>query len=217
MKGLAAFCLLVLLVAPAVAGACARRSAAALGARIVPVGRQPVEDVRAEGLALAADEGIAMNEALVWSGDWAWSLPLIVVNVVLHVLGLGFINANVLRVFALVKDGRNFLTIFCVVMGVTVLLATVLHGLEATIWALAYRLLGAVPDDKSAMLYSLEAITSYGHNNLYLAAHWQLMGALEALNGMLLLGLTTAFLYGLIQRVWPVEDRRWHSHRERKP
>ena len=57
------------------------------------------------------------------------------------------------------------------------------------------------------MLYSLSAITSYGHTNLVLAAHWQLMGALEALNGMILFGLTTALLYGMIQRVWPVERR----------
>jgi hypothetical protein len=31
------------------------------------------------------------------------------------------------------------------------------------------------------------------------------------LNGMLLFGLTTAFLYGIIQRVWPVENRTLRS------
>jgi hypothetical protein len=93
----------------------------------------------------------AMTGALAWSGDWAWSLPLIVL---LHVLGLGFINANVVRILSVVKNHRNYLTIFCMVMGVTVLLATTLHGLEATIWAFAYRLLGALPDDKSAILYA---------------------------------------------------------------
>ena len=31
---------------------------------------------------------------------------------------------------------------------------------------------------------------------------WQLMGALEAVNGMLLFGLTTAFLFAIIQKVW---------------
>jgi hypothetical protein len=35
-------------------------------------------------------------------------------------------------------------------------------------WASAYGLLGALPDTKSAMLYSLSAITSYGHANLFL-------------------------------------------------
>jgi hypothetical protein len=43
------------------------------------------------------------------------------------------------------------------------------------------------------MLYSLGAITSYGHANVFLEPHWQMMGALEALNGMLPFGLTTTF------------------------
>jgi hypothetical protein len=73
-----------------------------------------------------------------------------------------------------------------------------------TIWALVYRHLGALPDDKAAMLYSLSAMTSYGHANLFLQINWQMMGALESLNGMLLFGLTTAFLFAMIQKVWPL-------------
>jgi hypothetical protein len=48
------------------------------------------------------------------------------------------------------------------------LFVNLLHGIEAILWALAYRHLGALPNDKSAMLYSLSALTSYGHVNLYL-------------------------------------------------
>jgi hypothetical protein len=95
-------------------------------------------------------------------------------------------------------------------MGITTISATLLHGIEAGIWAVAYRVLGAMPDNKSALLYSLSAITTYGHSEVYLASHWRLMGALEALNGVMLLGLTTAFMYGMIHRVWPVEKREWH-------
>ncbi len=70
------------------------------------------------------------------------------------------------------------------------------------VWAAAYRLLGASTDNKSAMLYSLNALTSYGHEELHLAPHWKLMGALEALNGWILFGLTTAFLFTVVQAVW---------------
>jgi hypothetical protein len=89
-------------------------------------------------------------------------------------------------------------------MGATVTLATVLHGIEAGVWALAYTLLGAVKDFHAAMLYSLNAITTYGHESTTLTARWGLLGSLEALNGVLLFGLTTAFLYGYLQRAWPV-------------
>ena len=80
---------------------------------------------------------------------------------------------------------------------------TILHAIEGMIWAVTYRVLGALADNKSAMLYSLNAMTSYGHTNLYLAPHWQMMGALEAFNGWILFGLTTAFLFTVIQRAWP--------------
>ena len=94
---------------------------------------------------------------------------------------------------------------FIVVMGAVALLATVLHGLEGTLWAASYRLLDALPDGRSAMLYPLSAMTTYGHASLFLEDRWQLMGALEALNGTMLFGLTTAFLFAMIREVWDIE------------
>jgi hypothetical protein len=147
-------------------------------------------------------------DAATWNASWAWGLPLIALNVVIHVFGLGLINENVERIMVGLRDHRRFTSIFAIVMGLTVTLATILHGLEGAVWAGAYRFLGALPDFKRAMLYSLSAVTSYGHENIYLVGHWQMMGALEALNGMLLFGLTTAFLFTMIQKVWPVGSMR---------
>jgi len=154
-----------------------------------------------------------LDSAVILNGNWAWSLPLIVLNVIFHVLGLGFINAKVIQVLSVVKGRRRFIFVFAFVMGIATLLATLLHAIEAGIWAAAYRILGALPDNVSAILYSLSAITTCGHATLYLAVHWRLMGALEALNGMLLFGLTTAFLYGMVQRVWPAEIMGHDAHR----
>ena len=83
-----------------------------------------------------------------------------------------------------------------------------MHGIEAAIWAAAYRMLSALPDDKTAVLYSLNAMISYGHENLTLEVHWQLMGAIEALNEWLLFGLTTAFLFSILEKTrWSVSGR----------
>ena len=97
--------------------------------------------------------------------------------------------------------------LFVVIMAAATVMVTVLHAIEGTVWAVAYLGLGALPDIRSAMLYSLSAITSYGHARIFLDPHWQMMGALEALNGMILFGLTTAFLFGLIQKIWPLGSR----------
>ena len=136
-----------------------------------------------------------------WTGNWVWGLPLIVLTVVIHVLGLGLIRRRTVGVSSVSARHRHQTVAFLVVVGGATLLVTVLHGIEANIWAVAYRLLDALPDFKSAVLYSLNAMTSYGHTNLDLEPHWHLMRAMEALNGWLLFGLTTAFLFTVIEEV----------------
>ncbi|MEI6203369.1 MAG: hypothetical protein WCP68_15570 [Enhydrobacter sp.] len=144
---------------------------------------------------------------ILWAPDWAWGMPLIALNVVIHVFCLATFTARTERLLSRFTDHRNFILTFAVVMGIAVILVTLLHVLEAGIWAIAYRYIGAIADNKSAMLYSLGAITTYGHANIFLDAKWQMLGALEALNGMLLFGLTTAFMFAMIHRVWPVGNR----------
>ena len=142
-----------------------------------------------------------------WSADWVSGLPLIVLTVVIHVFGLGQIGQTVFRVSKSQQESRHPTLMFVLVVGTTTLLATSMHALEAGIWAMAYRVLDALPDNKSAMLYSLNAITSYGHVNIDLESRWQLMGAMEALDGWLLFGLTTAFLFAAIEKVWQASNR----------
>jgi hypothetical protein len=132
---------------------------------------------------------------------------LIVLNVVTHVLGLSVINEWIVARVSHRANPLHLTVLFVVVMAAATLMVTVLHAIEGTVWAVAYLGLGALPDIRTAMLYSLSAMTSYGHAQIFLDPHWQMMGALEALNGMILFGLTTAFLFGLIQKIWPLGSR----------
>jgi hypothetical protein len=153
-------------------------------------------------IALAA-LSFVLEPSPVWGVDWEWGAPLIVVTVIVHVLAMGFISQKAIQIHGNIMQHRHSIAAFVIVMGATTLLATTLHAVEAGIWAYAYCLIGAMPDFKSAMLYSLGAMTTYGHQNLYLQEHWRLIGPIEALNGSLLVGLTTAFLFWLIQEVSP--------------
>jgi hypothetical protein len=143
-----------------------------------------------------------------WSADWAWGTPFIVITVVVHVLGLGFVERGVEVGLSYYDKKRAHMPVFVAVLGATVLSATLLHAAEAALWARAYLYLGALADFRSAMLYSLSAMTSFGHADIFLVSQWQMMGALESLNGMLLFGLTTAFLYGVIRKIAAGFERR---------
>lgn len=124
-----------------------------------------------------------------WIVSWLLSVPLILVTVVIHVYGLAVIAESLSGPV----DRGKFSHTFIGVIAITALLATALHAIEGIIWAFAFRLVGAVPDKKSAMLYSISAMTTFGHATLYLEDRWQMMGTLEALNGLILFGITTAF------------------------
>jgi hypothetical protein len=139
----------------------------------------------------------------VWGADWTWGLPLITLTVVFHAYSMNVVAQNV----SLHLQGRRIFkdraSISLAVVGGTALVATILHATEVFIWAAAYLILGASTDRGSAVLYSLEAMTSYGHVNLFLEPHWRMLGSLEALNGWILFRLTTAFLFAVIQQAWP--------------
>ena len=92
------------------------------------------------------------NHISPWLGDWAWSLPMIVLTVVIHVCGLALIGGKFVSVLSDTLNNRSFMPKFAMVIRGAALLATLLHGIEAGIWAVAYRFLGALPDNRSAML-----------------------------------------------------------------
>ena len=45
-----------------------------------------------------------MDSAAAWNSDWAWSIPLIVMTVLIHVVGLGLFNVKMVQVLTVVKD-----------------------------------------------------------------------------------------------------------------
>jgi hypothetical protein len=146
---------------------------------------------------------MAPGNVINWGMDWAWGLPLIILTVVIHAYGLALINK---RINLMLNGTPRFQSLSLgsiALMGVTALWTTILHAFEGALWAGAYRLLGALHDNKSAVLYSLGALTTYGHAPINLESRWELLGVLEALNGLILFGLTTAFLFTVMEKAWP--------------
>ena len=89
------------------------------------------------------------------------------------------------------------------IVGATGLLLAVLHGIEAAIWAAAYVWLGGLDSSKDA-IPSMDSMTTRGASGLTLERHWLTMGALEAAGGMLLFGISTAYIFAVMQVYWPM-------------
>jgi hypothetical protein len=105
---------------------------------------------------------------------------------------------------------HHVLAILICVIGVVGLLLAALHGIEAALWAATYWWLGALASPAEAFLYSLDSISTRGASGLVLEHHWRMMGALEAVDGMLLFGISTAYIFTVMQAYWPLMTRRSH-------
>jgi hypothetical protein len=140
-----------------------------------------------------------------WVSDWTWGLLLIAMTLVLHAVGLVLIILALSKPMALIRSRRGKLSSItgaALLIGAAGWMLAVLHGLEAVVWAAAYALLGAIDSPRDAILYSLDSMTTRGSPGMTLQPQWQLMGALESADGMLLFGISTAFLFAVLERVW---------------
>ena len=77
----------------------------------------------------------------------------------------------------------------------------VLHVIEIGIWALYYTWAGALPDLTSAFYFSAVTYTTTGYGDVVLSESWRLLGALEALTGILMCGWSTGFFFAVVSRM----------------
>ncbi len=87
---------------------------------------------------------------------------------------------------------------FVVVLGLFAL-----HGLEIWLYAGLYLLLGALPDLQTAVYFSTITYSTIGYDDQGMAKAWALIAAIEGINGILLLGWSTAFFVSLAGRLRP--------------
>ena len=147
--------------------------------------------------------------------NWTWGLSLIALTIIIHATGIAVIavSANRIRNRLQSVDARwHALTITIGLIGAVGFLLAVLHGIEALIWATVYWWLGALRLPQEALLYSVDSITTRGASGLMLERGWRMMGALEAADGMLLFGISTAFIFSVMQLYAPFIHRDLPSH-----
>lgn len=71
---------------------------------------------------------------------------------------------------------------------------------QVAFWALLYRLLGAFADFETAMYFSGVTFTSLGYGDVLLQGRMRLLGPLQAANGLMMFGITTALFISVIQQ-----------------
>ena len=89
-------------------------------------------------------------------------------------------------------------------MGFTLLIVLglfALHGVEIWLYAVLYDAIGAAESFDNALYFSTISYAAIGYSDVAIADAWRLVGAIEGINGVILLGWSTAFFVSQITRL----------------
>lgn len=81
---------------------------------------------------------------------------------------------------------------------------------QVAFWALLYRVLGAFDNFETAMYFSGVTFTSLGYGDVVLVGRIRLLAPLQAANGLMMFGITTALFFSGVQQAmahWSARQR----------
>jgi hypothetical protein len=123
-----------------------------------------------------------------------------VVTIFVHVLPLGATVTIARREKKLGRAGASFWSDFAIV-ALIILLSLVAHLIEIALWAAVFMIWGEFHEFGIAYYHSAVNYTTLGYGDLIMSPKWRLLGPLEAANGTLMFGVSTAMIFTLILRL----------------
>lgn len=89
---------------------------------------------------------------------------------------------------------------------ISFLFLTLLHTLHSLIWAYCLYLIPTIHADfanfHDIFYYSIVTFTTLGYGDMTVSSEWKILSGIEAINGIMLIGWSTALMYSLIQNIF---------------
>ena len=119
-------------------------------------------------------------------------LPVLVLCMVLQAIFVGVSLRWYGGLRALVVRNRHWRYVW--ILSAVLKLALVGNLLQMAMWALLFLAIGEFSDYSSALYHSAVNFTTLGYGDVVMSPRFRLLGALEAANGILMFGVSTAMM-----------------------
>ena len=120
-------------------------------------------------------------------------LPVMVVCLLLQAFFLNMSLRHYSR-FKLAHQGRESASVNVMLLYTVLLLLTLGYFTQMIIWAALFMLLGEFDNFATALYHSGVNFVTLGYGDIVMSPRWRLLGPLEAANGILMFGLSTAVM-----------------------
>ena len=91
------------------------------------------------------------------------------------------------------------------IVTLAILFALAAHLVDIALWAVLFVICREFPDLGTAFYHSAVNYTTLGYGDVIMTPSWRLLGPLEAADGMLMFGVSTALIFAVVQRL--IQDR----------
>lgn len=121
-------------------------------------------------------------------------------TIFIHAMLLGATVNFFRREARLHRAGVRYLIDLTIVVAVTSF-AFVAHVVEAAVWAWVFMLCGEFQQFAPAYYHSAVNYSTLGYGDVVMSASWKLLGPIEAADGALMFGVSTAMIFAVIVRL----------------
>ena len=133
---------------------------------------------------------------------------LVAITVVIHALGTNYLVRYLASKF-LDQAGHWGSRRAVTALAIAGISLVSLHTLEIMVWAGTYQALvpvGELENFEAALYFSFVTFTTLGYGDITLSDGWRLLSGIQALNGILLVGWSTALMFAVVQKTWERRD-----------
>jgi len=129
----------------------------------------------------------------------------------IHVTGILFLGEELVRYRKKIEARIGFGYAALVLISIFVAII-ILHMCEAAIWAVFYLQAGLFKDFETSLHFSLQSYSTVGYGDLSLPEKWRLLGTIEGISGVLLCGMSAAFLFAIVNALFRFRVKRLRRH-----
>jgi len=132
------------------------------------------------------------------------AMILIVLTVIIHALALDF-SMRHMRVFERIslRLSRRFWKAYSVTIAVLIVICA--HIVQIWLWALLFLAIGELSTLEEALYFSVSAFTTLGMGDIVFSEQWRILSSIEAANGFILFGWSTAFIFEIMSQLYRKE------------
>ena len=132
--------------------------------------------------------------------EFSIAAAIVCVCLLFHVAGMLWMADRLLDRREQTTSKRHFSTLIIAVFAGIILL----HVVEASLWAVFYYSRNLFSDFETSLYFSLVSFATIGYGDVLLPQKWRLVGALEGISGILLCGISTAFIFAIVNAMFQI-------------